>query len=156
MTSNIYEQVFFKVLTDMGPLNVDNYFELGNMVKDASELLSNGDYFMLPTLLDMAMKYIKANMNQIISTSGLDTESATSIYTTSIHMSLLLLHEDLLYYSCEAYRQTIRDIRQDELLSNSDEGRNMLSRCQMLYNKYKKELDDYKKDTNSVVTIISV
>lgn len=153
MTSNIYEQVFFKVLTDMGPLNVDNYFELGNRLKDKSKELSTTDYFIIPNLLDMAVKYIITNTNHIITTSTLDIETDISIYTTSINMSLVLLHGDFLNYSCDAFRQTIRDIRNDELLCNSEQGRNMLSKCQTQYEKTKQKLDDYNNNPNYVVPI---
>lgn len=146
MTSvNNYDEIFNNVLDKMGPINVDNYFQLRNNLLEESLELSKTDYNLIPKLLDMNYAYLQTNMMRIFSTSCLDVESIMSAHMTSFSMHLLIIRGDFLYYSCEAIRQSISDIKNDEQLNptNSIDVKNLLARYESLYEQTKKKLDEH-------------
>jgi hypothetical protein len=130
--------IFNNVLQNMGPLNVDNYFLLQNKLLEEAEEISKINYFIIPQLLDMGMKHLQENMVTIFDTSCLNKMGHSKLEVQETHMlaftmNLQFIQSNFLEYSKQAIAQTIRDIRNDERLQNSDQVNHVLEKYESMY-----------------------
>lgn len=140
------ENIFNNVLKDMKTLNIDNYHLLRSKLIEEGNKMSDSDYFIIPYLLEMGIKYLETHMLQIFETSVLNRLGHTSndvieILTPAYIINLELIKYDLLEYMKKGIGQAIRDYKSDERLTyNNQEYKSVMSKYESLYEDIKTKI----------------